>query len=815
MVWRVLLHALVVTSLGVFVVTTLLRPSPAFSALRQQPAPLWSQAHVFPATLQWVTLMVAAMATAALSHLSRSLTRQSASAQQLYASTTATSTFTRKVRMLWSYQVRPVRFWSWLCGGLNVFEVVLVVMWWSVTFFYLGYYMLGRLARYQPIDPALRALQWQDNLASVTGKVLFVLVMLMFLPISRSNFLQWLFGTDYTTVIKYHKWLSKGTLLFVFIHSLLFLHLWVSEGTLFEQINWDTTLRKKARQNLFGTFAAAASLIIYFFSTDYFQQNHFWLFYYTHIWGFLAFTVFGMLHYKGFVNWIFPGLILYGIDRGFRYWQMVVNWTTIRPSDVVIDNGMVTVQLRWKQIEGKAISAGQHFWLRCPAISVLQAHPFSMADVQKGEGDTVLVTTHFRCFGAWSQTFAHTMAQGCSLSAQVEGPYLATLDHITSSTTAPVIVMVAGGIGVTPLLGILRHYVRQFTDALSGNAPTTGHHTNIYLIWTSRHVSDLKLFGTELLEATTLHHADASSSVSSSSSPHTYSAHKLQNLGKLASDPASGMSPPAGASAAHLIDWLHTGSKSTGWLHAALHYTGFELENDDAGTNSSTRSCLNMAKDGHIGQDNGNGTTTPRPLDAHPMMRPWLYALCTLAGFIGAGLGALLGAWYETCTATTMKRSADPQIAATFYSVGIALGSILLPCCVLALHQAWLMKQRPSMGEHDSANSSDFADPELTKILSSSSADGIYSTSLRVLPGYVLAPLSEAGSGVALGRGRPNIDAVLRAVAGRHSSLKEIPVLIAASDAMALPVEHMCAEQNRACTEGRPVFMTSRVSHHH
>ena len=39
----------------------------------------------------------------------------------------------------------------------------------------------------------------------------------------------------------------------------------------------------------------------------------------VHLIGFMVFTIFAMMHYKGMVNWILPGLLLYGLDRAFRY----------------------------------------------------------------------------------------------------------------------------------------------------------------------------------------------------------------------------------------------------------------------------------------------------------------------------------------------------------------------------------------------------------------------------------------------------------------------------------------------------------------
>ncbi len=42
------------------------------------------------------------------------------------------------------------------------------------------------------------------------------------------------------------------------------------------------------------------------------------LFYRVHMGGFIVFIIFSLMHIKALVNWIMPGLVLYGIDRAFR-----------------------------------------------------------------------------------------------------------------------------------------------------------------------------------------------------------------------------------------------------------------------------------------------------------------------------------------------------------------------------------------------------------------------------------------------------------------------------------------------------------------
>ncbi len=90
---------------------------------------------------------------------------------------------------------------------------------------------------------------------------------------------------------------------------------------------------------------------------------------------------------------------------------------------------------------------GQTVYLRCPAISLFQSHPFSVADVAtEFAPNRLYLTLHLAVKGPWTSALRTRLLSGETVSLQVEGPYETILDNPPSTS---VVVMVAGGLGVS------------------------------------------------------------------------------------------------------------------------------------------------------------------------------------------------------------------------------------------------------------------------------------------------------------------------------------------------------------------------------
>lgn len=107
--------------------------------------------------------------------------------------------------------------------------------------------------------------------------------------------------------------------------------------------------------------------------------------------------------------------------------------------------------------------ADRQVFVNVPSISLLEWHPFSLTSAPRGPCDEIAV----RPLGDFTKAL-HAMAvqhidRKRPLCVRVDGPYG---DVGLDMRRCPIGVYVAGGVGITPIIGILRHIFDD--DALFG-----------------------------------------------------------------------------------------------------------------------------------------------------------------------------------------------------------------------------------------------------------------------------------------------------------------------------------------------------------
>ena len=193
------------------------------------------------------------------------------------------------------------------------------------------------------------------------------------------------------------------------------------------------------------------------------RRNHFNRFWYTHhllLVMLIALCIHGtgnlLEHYQS-LYWIIPPLTLYILPRIWRETPL---------SKTVIDNVKIkpgkVVQLRLKKPEyyNRYVRSGMYSFVNVPEISRLEWHPFTLSSAPSDD----YVEFHCRSVGDWTNRLHDLMQSKVDESVEtgiinapivkIEGPIGASSQGFKDYS---VIVLVAAGIGVTPMISVLRH----------------------------------------------------------------------------------------------------------------------------------------------------------------------------------------------------------------------------------------------------------------------------------------------------------------------------------------------------------------------
>ncbi|CAM9432675.1 unnamed protein product [Chrysoparadoxa australica] len=130
---------------------------------------------------------------------------------------------------------------------------------------------------------------------------------------------------------------------------------------------------------------------------------------------------------------------------------------------------------------------GQFAWVRVPTVSQLQWHPFSFSSSPQRN----VATFHIRALGGWTEGI-HSLISHPNAEIFVDGPYGGpTIPY----TKCQELVLVGGGVGVTPLMSIAGDLLEK-CQASAGNP--CGTLKRVLLIWVVRDQGDLRSFQPQL-----------------------------------------------------------------------------------------------------------------------------------------------------------------------------------------------------------------------------------------------------------------------------------------------------------------------------
>jgi predicted ferric reductase len=211
---------------------------------------------------------------------------------------------------------------------------------------------------------------------------------------------------------------------------------------------------------------------------------------------FLVLVPMVIVHATSSWYYVLPGAALWLADRAARFFRAA---ETVRVTDAIAhvaeDPSGVTelvteLRVTWSGHE-REHSPGMYCFVNCPQIAAAEWHPFSISSSPHDREATFHIKGMDSTRHTWTgklHSLVQSLAAPQDLVLHIDGPYGPPLSH-----SAPRLVLVAGGIGITPMQSTFR-YLLQRADRTDGSADLQ----RLHLVWAARSPSIFDVFADSL-----------------------------------------------------------------------------------------------------------------------------------------------------------------------------------------------------------------------------------------------------------------------------------------------------------------------------
>ncbi|KAH3743555.1 glucooligosaccharide oxidase, partial [Pelomyxa schiedti] len=326
-----------------------------------------------------------------------------------------------------------------------------------------------------PTDWESKPAELLESAARVLGHMVSANMLIAVLPATRNSLLVVLLGESFERTVAFHRWLGRWTLFLLLSHVGLFLGsrgidvIWSSGALVISQV--------------FGAVGLLSCLGLNIFSLDILRRKVFNFFYYTHLFFIGPFFVFAGLHNEAFLPFAYAAAAIYGLDRIFR-----VVWGTIpRKATEVVSLPDGVMRVRWPKHPLRRYNAAQYIFLNFPQLDLFEWHPFTLSSAPRERQCEV----NIKSLGNHTATLLKRASTLKNLWVRADGPYGCLQVQMK---TYPIVVLIAGGIGVTPMMSIMRD-IFGVIDANGDNIPgSSGRVQCVYFHWGIRSMEQYSWF---------------------------------------------------------------------------------------------------------------------------------------------------------------------------------------------------------------------------------------------------------------------------------------------------------------------------------
>lgn len=160
------------------------------------------------------------------------------------------------------------------------------------------------------------------------------------------------------------------------------------------------------------------------------------------------FVPFGMNTWK----WVVGTVFLYIIERGIRFFRSFQEVKILK----VVNHPSKVIEIQMKK-KGFHHDAGQYIFLKCPKLSHLEWHPFTLTSAPEDD----FFSVHIRIAGDWTGGLAKLFnGDGVEPRSLADMPRLAVDGPFGTASTDvfkyPIVMCIGAGIGVTPFGSVLK-----------------------------------------------------------------------------------------------------------------------------------------------------------------------------------------------------------------------------------------------------------------------------------------------------------------------------------------------------------------------
>lgn len=303
----------------------------------------------------------------------------------------------------------------------------------------------------------IRALS-TETFQVTSGKIALLTLMFLILPISKVPLWSILFNSSFERIVKFHRWLGTLLVIIGFVHLLLVLP---------KTSLWTTTKYNNATP-LFGTLSFITFLLMALTANKYMRRKFFEVFYISHRVLSIAAFVFTILHC---VKTIGVGLVvplafyLVGLLDQWRRSYLSSYHATITANENTDTTVLMLAPGKNIAKYAQTMNLCSYFWVRVPAVSSFEWHPFSAIVTPKGDAFGFCI----RAAGpdsAFTQRLHELAKVEQSVQLNLCGPFGKVGLDVTKYDT---VIMIGGGVGITPLLSAVNEH-KQLSSLKSLNA---------------------------------------------------------------------------------------------------------------------------------------------------------------------------------------------------------------------------------------------------------------------------------------------------------------------------------------------------------